>query len=176
MRACFALLALAVVGGCGNRTTSAPSPSATSTVSTTAASAPESKPDSKQDPAAAAQLARGERLYAEKCTSCHGARGEGGPQGPALVGAGALPLDPRPGSHRLKQFVSAANVTRYIKMRMPPKEEGSLAEDDALALAVYTVHANGVDLPKTPVTLANASEVPTHRALDANAKSPQSKP
>ncbi|MEO7110582.1 MAG: cytochrome c, partial [Polyangiaceae bacterium] len=41
------------------------------------------------------QVARGQKLYADNCASCHGASGEGG-KAPRVVGLsqGALPLDP----------------------------------------------------------------------------------
>ena len=116
-----------------------------------------------------AQLSRGAHLYADKCVKCHGARGEGSADGPALVGPTALPMDPRPGSHRLHPFTSAANVARYIEMKMPPKEAGKLSEEDALALAAYTVYENGIQLPAGSLTTEAAKGVLLDRLLDAGA-------
>jgi cytochrome c551 len=47
------------------------------------------KPETAPAPAAAgpANVKRGEVLFAEKCATCHGERGEGGGIGPQLIGS-----------------------------------------------------------------------------------------
>src|SRR5690606_13234174 len=57
------------------------------------------------------QVADGAALYGMHCAHCHGDGGEGTPDGPAVVGAGALPLDPpEERMVRMTQFVTAADI------------------------------------------------------------------
>lgn len=92
------------------------------------------------------QIAMGQSLYSENCASCHGAAGEGKGGAPPVVGAGALPLDPRPGSKRAAQFKTAADVGGWVKANMPPKAPGSLSDDQYWAILAFDLKANGVDL------------------------------
>src|SRR5689334_18946571 len=81
----------------------------------------------------AAQVARGQRLFAESCASCHGASGEGTPKAPRVVGLaqGALPLDPRPGQRlRKQQFRTVADVADFTMKAMPLNAPGSLSADE----------------------------------------------
>src|SRR5690349_193017 len=69
---------------------------------TTAPAAPSTSMDDGE-----AQAARGAKLYAEKCASCHGDSGQGA-KAPAVAGKNALPLDPRPDQkYRKVQFKTA---------------------------------------------------------------------
>lgn len=114
----------------------------------------------------AAQVATGRDLYREKCTSCHGERGEGNatvnPPAPSIAGPGALPVDPLPGTTRKKQFLSATNLQKYISMRMPPAEAGRLADDQTWALSAYVLTLNGVDSGGRMLSAAVASSIPLH--------------
>jgi mono/diheme cytochrome c family protein len=65
----------------------------------------------------AAQVEHGQKLYGEKCASCHGAGGEGSKNAPRVVGVdkGALPLDPPAGAKgRKTQFKTAADVADFV--------------------------------------------------------------
>lgn len=92
------------------------------------------------------QIAMGQSLYGENCASCHGAGGEGHGSAPPVVGKGALPLDPRPGSKRAVQFKTVADVGGWVKANMPPKAPGSLTDDQYWAILAFDLKANGVDL------------------------------
>lgn len=92
------------------------------------------------------QIAMGQTLYGDNCASCHGAGGEGKGSAPPVVGKGALPLDPRPGSKRATQFKTVADVGGWVKANMPPKTPGSLSDDQYWAILAFDLKANGVDL------------------------------
>jgi mono/diheme cytochrome c family protein len=68
----------------------------------------------------------GQALYADRCASCHGARGEGNIEEYARPLAGERPLD---------------ELTRYIDKTMPPDDPGSLSADEAAAVASYVFEA-----------------------------------
>src|SRR2546425_9886970 len=96
----------------------------------------------------AAQVSAGQKLYGEKCASCHGDSGEG-KKAPAVVGIakGALPLDPPPTSkYRKQQFKTVADVADFVVKSMPPDSPGSLSADEYYAILAFDLKANGIDL------------------------------
>jgi len=110
------------------------------------------------------QVALGQKLYGEKCASCHGSSGEGD-RAPRVVGLdkGALPLDPRPDAKvRKTQFRTAADVATFVVKNMPPGGDSSLREEDYWAILAFDLHANGVDLPQR-VDATNASTIVLHK-------------
>lgn len=112
----------------------------------------------------AAQVSAGQKLYGEKCASCHGAGGEGG-KAPRVVGMdkGALPLDPPADrKYRKTQFKTAADVADFVVKNMPPGGDSSLKEEDYWAILAFDLHANGVDLPNK-IDGSNAKEVVLHK-------------
>lgn len=152
-----AILALSFVfSACGGA-------AATSDTTTTAAQEETAAPESTPAPTFAAQVALGGELYGQRCASCHGASGEGGERAPRVVGIaeGALPLAPRPGSHRTAEFHTVADVASFAVATMPPSAPGSLSADEYWAILAFDLHANGIDLdePLTP-ELAQTLEIP----------------
>jgi cytochrome c len=104
------------------------------------------------------QSAAGHALYAQNCASCHGDSGQGTAKAPRVVGLkeGALPLDP-PAERQFRkgQFMTVADVARFVVENMPPKKAGTLTNDQYLAILAFDLKANGVDLP-SPLTLEMA--------------------
>src|SRR5689334_6857683 len=95
------------------------------------------------------QVAQGAQLFEKHCAKCHGAEGQGNAAKgvPPLVGANALPLDPRPGQKlRKNQFRTAQDVFNFAHVYMPFDKPGSLAADEYWAIIAFALHANGVDL------------------------------
>jgi len=90
----------------------------------------------------------GGALYGSHCAGCHGASGEGSQGAPRVVGLaeGALPLAPRPGSHRTAEFVSVADVAGFVVATMPPKAPGSLSAEEYWAILAFDLSANGLHL------------------------------
>lgn len=106
-------------------------------------------------------IARGGQLYAANCAGCHGRGGEGSDKAPAVVGQGALPLDPRPGQKRASQFRTALDVFSFAKQTMPPDAPGSLSDDEYLAIVAFALSANGVALEQ-PLDGETASRIVLH--------------
>jgi mono/diheme cytochrome c family protein len=154
-------LSFALLSGCGGAAatsgeTTTPAEEETTTTTTTTEATP--TPTTFEE-----QVALGGQLYGENCAGCHGASGEGTEHGPRVVGIaeGALPLDPRPGSHRTAQFRTVADVATFAVATMPPSAPGSLSADQYWAILAFDLHANGIDLdqPLTP-ELAQTLEIP----------------
>lgn len=107
----------------------------------------------------AEQVARGEALYAQNCARCHGDKGQGTAQAPALVGPGALPLRPPPEREvRSNEFRTAADIFAFASRYMPADAMGSLPAQTYLDILGFALYANGAAL-KAPLTAENASEV-----------------
>ena len=108
-----------------------------------------------------AQIDHGKAEYTEHCSKCHGAGGEGTADAPAVVGAGALPLDP-PASRQFRKskFVTAADIAGFAVPNMPPTPEArtGLAEADYWAILAFDLTANGIKLTE-PVSAANAASI-----------------
>jgi cytochrome c len=107
-------------------------------------------------------VTRGTEVYTERCSTCHGKGGEGTPNGPAVVGATALSLDPPAGAKvRKSQFVTVADVAEFVVKNMPGDAPGSLGEDDYFAVLAFDLHANGIDLDqKLDSALAASLTIP----------------
>jgi cytochrome c len=93
--------------------------------------------------------AAGQKLYAEKCAACHGAKGEGMPPVyPMLIGA-----EPRDFSfaddfkkHRTigNYWPYATTLYDYINRAMPLTQPGSLTPDEVYSLVAYLLAENEV--------------------------------
>ena len=139
--------AIATVFGCAHEGCA---PAAGSPGSTTAAAGGEAD--------ASAQAAAGGALYGQFCGKCHGDAGQGTDQAPPVVGANALPLDPRPtAKYRKNQFHTAKDIFDFVGPNMPPKGPKPTLEQ-YLDILAFDLKANGVDLTGkpalTPDTLA----------------------
>lgn len=109
------------------------------------------------------QVATGAKLYAESCAGCHGSGGEGSAKAPAVVGKAALPLDPQPPSQARKaKFHTAADVFQFVKANMPPKNPGSLTDEQYAAILAFDLKANGVDLGGKKLDATTASSFVLH--------------
>jgi len=127
----------------------------------------------------------GASVFKRECASCHGERGEGLGQTPAVMGSGALPTyerDPAtlsnpalqslseqqreknlpPGASLRQPFKTAADVHAYVSKQMPlPKgKAGTLSADDYWAVVTFLLVGHGVPIPSGGVTAENAAGVP----------------
>jgi mono/diheme cytochrome c family protein len=102
-------------------------------------------------PTAADQVAQGEKVWGDACTTCHGPAGEGkGKKNPAVVGAKALP-----------KFKTAADLEGFIKEKMPKDDPGTLSDADAWAVTAWIVSKNG-KLGEAALTAESAASVNIH--------------
>lgn len=95
-------------------------------------------PDGRGLPPGGGSAATGAKIYAEQCSSCHGATGVEGPIMPP-VGPNQVWAKPA-GSH----WPYATTLFDYIRRAMPFNAPKSLTDDQAYALAAFILFRNGV--------------------------------
>lgn len=132
-------LSIGTLVACGGGGTTAPPPS---TGGATTGAAPAEKPKSLDD-----QVAAGEKVYGERCASCHGAKGEGKNKAPALIGPKGL-----------DEYHNAKEAYTYIHDMMPPTAPSSLTEDEYWNVTAYLIKKNELEI-KEPLSAANAESV-----------------
>jgi cytochrome c len=100
-------------------------------------------------PPGSGTAARGAQVYAEKCASCHGPKGEGIATNPKLVGRD--PRDGFPFGNDVKLVKTVGNywpyattVFDYVRRAMPLDKPGSLANDDVYALVAWLLAENEI--------------------------------
>jgi hypothetical protein len=101
-------------------------------------------PDGTGLPPGSGSVQQGEEIFARLGAKCHGANGEGGENGPPLVGGiGSLNTDAP-----LKTVGSfwpyATTLYDYIHRAMPADKPQSLAPDEVYALCAYLLYLNGI--------------------------------
>ena len=106
------------------------------------------RPDGTGLPNGSGSVAQGEKLYQEKCLSCHGVRGVGSAFD-ALVGR--LPSDefsfgsdPKLVKTIGNYWPYATTVFDYINRAMPFEAPGSLKANEVYALVAYLLHLNEI--------------------------------
>lgn len=116
-------------------------------------------------PAGEGTVAQGAAVYAAKCASCHGARGEGMAPNPRLVGR--VPGDSFPfatdreaprtiGSY----WPYATTIFDYVRRAMPQTALGTLTANDIYAVSAWLLYANEI-VPESAVM--NAKTLPAVR-------------
>jgi cytochrome c len=108
-------------------------------------------PDGTGLPAGSGSVSQGVVIYASKCASCHGARGEGiAPAYPAIVGRDsvtehfAFSKDWKPPKTIGNYWPYATTVFDYVRRAMPHATPGSLTNDEVYALTAWLLAANQV--------------------------------
>ncbi len=134
------------------------------------------------------QSAKGANVFASECAKCHGQRGEGIGNTPAVLGPGALPEYPRstvssgdPGLNdpQLLQieaqarpagaawrdpFRNAQDLFDFTNTHMPKGRAGAVSPDDNWALVSFMLAVQGASVPAGGIGPANASsiQIPRH--------------
>jgi cytochrome c len=132
---------------------------------------------------ARAAATRGADLFTKECAECHGDRGEGLAQAPAVLGPGALPVYPResastgsmaindPEQIRIRQqtrpagapwrdpFRTARDLFEFLKMHPAKKRAEWKAPDDYWAVVTFMLAAHGSAVPADGINADNASSV-----------------
>jgi mono/diheme cytochrome c family protein len=87
--------------------------------------------------------ALGLAIYAERCASCHGERGEGGKYDRLVGGHGTLATaQPIRSIGSFWQY--ATTLWSYIRRAQPVDEPGSLTADQVYAVTAYLLYLNGI--------------------------------
>ena len=103
-------------------------------------------PDGRGLPAGSGTVAAGEAIYAQKCQSCHGPQGAGGPQDRLTGGIGTLGTA-KPVKTAVSYWPSATTIFDYVRRAMPLNAPESLANDEVYAVTAYILSIDGV-IPK----------------------------
>jgi mono/diheme cytochrome c family protein len=132
------------------------------------------------------RTAQGADVYERQCAACHGARGEGLADTPAVMGEGALPIQPRNASPAQqyasdehappdvdtslasltrRAFKTARDVHGYLVQHMPKvrQAEPPPSEAEYWAVVSFLIVANGSDIPPSGVDASNADFVTVPR-------------
>ncbi len=99
--------------------------------------------DGRALPAGSGTVGQGRKLFEEKCSGCHGARGEGG-VGDRLVGGQGTLATPKPVKTVGSFWPYAPTLFDYIRRAMPLDAPQSLTNDEVYALAGYLLNMNGI--------------------------------
>jgi len=112
-------------------------------------------PDGQGLPSGNGTAALGRPIFAERCASCHGEKGEDPKyrllaSGPHRVTAAQLSenIDPLVGGQPILTIGSywqyATTLWGYIRRSQPFDEPGSLTADQVYAVTAYLLHVNGI--------------------------------
>jgi mono/diheme cytochrome c family protein len=101
-------------------------------------------PDGKGLPEGQGAASDGEAVYKNQCASCHGANGEGQPQGPQLVGGIGSLSSANPVRTVGSYWPYATSVWDYIHRAMPLNQPGSLSATDTYAVTAFLLQRNGI--------------------------------
>ena len=101
-------------------------------------------PDGKNLPAGQGTVAQGAQIYAQKCASCHGAKGEGGVSPRLAGGVGTLPAPNQPVQTVGSFWPYPTMVFDFVRRAMPWNQPKSLSNDEVYAVVGYIFNLNGL--------------------------------
>jgi mono/diheme cytochrome c family protein len=101
-------------------------------------------PDGAGLPDGKGTAAQGEAVYRDKCASCHGANGEGKPEGPQLVGGVGSLANDNPIKTVGSFWPYATTVWDYIHRAMPLNQPGGLSADDTYSITAFLLNRNKI--------------------------------
>ncbi len=93
-------------------------------------------------PAGSGTAAIGETIYQQKCSSCHGDKGQGGIAN-RLVGGGQLNTD-KPVKTVGSFWPYSTTIFDYVRRAMPHQAPQSLTDDQVYALTAYILYMNKI--------------------------------
>ena len=102
------------------------------------------RPDGVGLPSGHGTPEEGGRVYAVRCSSCHGARGEGTAHYPALVGGQGSLTSAKPLLTVGSYWPYATTVWDHIHRTMPYTEPGTLTPNETYSVTAYILFLNGI--------------------------------
>ena len=87
-----------------------------------------------------AQAARGEAVYAQECSECHGPTLTGGEEAPALTGAAFLSN---------WGGLTVGDLFERVRISMPPNKKGKLTRPQIVEVLTHVLSVNGFPEGKT---------------------------
>jgi len=100
-------------------------------------------PDGQGLPPGSGTSALGKPIYAERCASCHGEKGEDPKYSPLVGGHGTL-ATAKPIQTIGSFWQYATTLWSYIRRTQPFDEPGSLTAEQVYAVTAYLLHLNGI--------------------------------
>jgi cytochrome c len=100
-------------------------------------------PDGTGLPAGSGTAAQGREVYANRCSKCHGAKGEGG-DSVALAGGQGTLKSAKPLRTVGSYWPYATTIWDYVNRAMPFKNPGVLSQDQVYAVTAYVLFLNGI--------------------------------
>ena len=107
-------------------------------------------PDGRGLPAGSGSVAQGAQVFAAKCAACHGAQGEGTPNGDRLVGGVGTLATANPVKTVSSYWPYATTLFDYIRRAMPITNPQSLQNDEVYAVVAYVLSIDNI-VPKDAV-------------------------
>jgi mono/diheme cytochrome c family protein len=100
-------------------------------------------PDGSGLPEGSGTVAAGREVFAARCSSCHGEKGEGG-VGPPLVGGQGTLRSAKPLKTVGSFWPYATTVWDYTNRAMPFNQPGLLKATEVYAVVAYVLNLNGI--------------------------------
>ena len=100
-------------------------------------------PDGKELPAGSGSAVEGAKIYASKCSFCHGKNAEGIFPFPRLAGGVGTYNTPNPIRSSAAYLPFATTIWDFINRAMPREAEGTLSPDEIYALTAFILFKNG---------------------------------
>lgn len=101
-------------------------------------------PDGSGLPKGSGSVAQGQRLYKKLCANCHGDRGQGMLEYPALAGGEGSLKSKDPVRTVGSYWPYATTVWDFIHRTMPYARPGTLNPDQTYAVTAYVLYLNGI--------------------------------
>jgi mono/diheme cytochrome c family protein len=86
----------------------------------------------------------GRAVYQTKCARCHGERGEGHEEYPALAGGIGTLVSNRPSLTVGSYWPYSTTIWDYIRRAMPYQQPGSLTPDEVYSVTAYILYMNRI--------------------------------
>jgi S-disulfanyl-L-cysteine oxidoreductase SoxD len=101
-------------------------------------------PDGTNLPPGSGTPAQGAKIFAEKCSACHGEAAKGGiaPYWPALIGGQPLTNGIDTVKTIANYYAYATTIFDYVRRAMPYNMPRSLSDDEVYALSAYLLALN----------------------------------
>lgn len=100
-------------------------------------------PDGSGLPPGRGSVGEGAKIYAEKCASCHGDKGQGKPMDRLAGGKGSLATD-QPVKTVGSYWPYATTLYDYVRRAMPFNAPQTLTPNDVYAVSAYVLYLNGI--------------------------------
>jgi S-disulfanyl-L-cysteine oxidoreductase SoxD len=132
------------------------------------------RPDGAGLPPGRGSVKQGQQLYVERCSACHGEKGNDGPTGfDRLVGGKGTLTSARPVRTVASFWPYATTLYDYVYRAMPFMAPQSLTPDETYAIVAYVLFLDQI-VPQN--TVLDAKSLPRVKMPNANGFVPDSRP